>query len=112
MFFPSGSRLAAPRAWVEHSPSRRTAVLVLVGEHDLSTTHDVRRALLQVDDAALLVLDFAACTFVDSSVLGVLVKAARQTYERGGSVIAVNATGLVERTLRVSGVTHLFRVLR
>jgi len=57
------------------------AVVTLVGEHDLSTAPDVGRALRQPRSAGLVV-DLSQTTFLDSSILGVLLTAARDAVQR------------------------------
>jgi anti-sigma B factor antagonist len=85
--------------------SGRVAVIRLVGEHDVATYSAVRRAFLddQCSAAQLVVIDLAGCTFLDSTVLGVFVGAVRRARGRGARVCAVNATGIVERALSLTG---------
>ena len=72
-------------------------VLVLRGEHDLSTAPDVRA---HVEDAIRgegdLVVDLSATDFIDSSILGVLVAGyrglARSEQPRRFAVVAVPGT--------------------
>ncbi len=67
-------------------------VLVLKGEHDLSTAPDVR---VHVEDALIaggdLIVDLAEVGFIDSSILGVLVAGYRSVTAaaRGFAVVAV-----------------------
>jgi anti-sigma B factor antagonist len=79
-------------------------VLVLHGEHDLSTAPDVRTQVdLAVGSGRDVIVDLSATEFIDSSILGVLVSGYR----------AVNAAADGDRTFAVvaaSGgpVTRLF----
>ena len=55
-------------------PANGTAVVVFSGEHDLATKNDVRDlldSLLWEDN--LVVADFSSASFVDSSLLAVLL---------------------------------------
>src|SRR4051794_18798499 len=83
------------------------AVVRLAGDHDLSTAGLVREALREVSDHRLVVLDVSPCTFVDSTVLGVLVAASRRTAEAGGRVLGVGAQGIVRNALRVTAMQEL-----
>jgi len=82
-------------------------VLVLRGEHDLSTAPDVARRV----DAALerangLAIDLSETTFIDSALLRVLITAQEQAAERGvGFAIAVaESSGYgVHRLLSLTG---------
>jgi anti-anti-sigma factor len=56
------------------------AVVALVGEHDLSTAPDVDAALKL--PKAGLVVDLSPTTFLDSSILGVVLAAARSAEQR------------------------------
>lgn len=51
-------------------------VVVLRGEHDLSTSEGLRVALASVRGRALV--DLTACTFIDATILGVLLADARR----------------------------------
>lgn len=89
------------------SGTSRTLTITLVGDHDISTAHDVRRALLDAGaKAVLIVVDLAACTFLDSTVVGVLVSGAK----RGHRLIVINAHDLPARTLKLTGVNQLVPV--
>ncbi len=52
-------------------------------------------------------LDLADCTFVDSSILGVVAGAYRWLAEIGVALIAVNATGLPARVLEMMAMDRL-----
>jgi anti-sigma B factor antagonist len=56
------------------------AVVALVGEHDLSTAPDVEAALRL--PKAGLVVDLSPTTFLDSSILGIVLTAARRAEQR------------------------------
>jgi anti-anti-sigma factor len=56
------------------------AVVALVGEHDLSTAPDVDAALRRPKEG--LVVDLSPTTFLDSSILGVVLAVAREAGQR------------------------------
>lgn len=88
-------------------------VIALVGELDLYDAPAVREALLAccAETPARLVVDLGEVTFVDSTVLGVLVEArSRMTDGRG---FALAAPGLeTKRALEVSGLVKHFAIHR
>jgi anti-anti-sigma factor len=53
-------------------------VVELIGEHDLSTHGDVERALMEIGSAEGCIIDLSPATFIDSSILTVLVQATRR----------------------------------
>jgi anti-anti-sigma factor len=85
------------------------AVVMLVGDHDLATSHEVRRALAGLRTAPLVVVDLKECTFIDSTVLGVLATASRRLAEAGGRLIGVNPSGIVAKALAITGVDELLQ---
>lgn len=90
---------------VTASGSGRVVVVSLVGDHDLASAEHIRRTLLELSShVSLVVLDFDATTFIDSSVLGVFVGAAKRAARHGNRVIGVNASGVVLRAMTMTGV--------
>ena len=91
------------------SETGRTAVVQLTGEHDLVSAPDLRQVLRESVSAEtrLVVLDLADCTFVDSSVLGVLAGTYRWLTGSEVELIAVNATGLPARVLAMMAMDEL-----
>lgn len=86
-------------------------VVSLAGELDLYNAEDVRAALLEAcaDDPAVLVVDLAEVTFIDSTALGVLIEARSKLADRAGFRLA--APGLeTRRALEVSGLDRHFSV--
>ena len=86
-------------------------VVALAGELDLYNAEDVRAALLEVcaEEPAVLVLDLAEVTFIDSTALGVLIEARSRLADRDGFRLA--APGLeTRRALEVSGLDRHFQV--
>lgn len=70
------------------------SVIALRGEHDLSTGPTIQAAC---DDAFAhspsIVFDLAGATFIDSTVVGVMVSARRRAAESGGCVAVVAPAG-------------------
>jgi anti-sigma B factor antagonist len=82
------------------------AVLAITGEHDLSTAPVLRQRLDGlIADGDSIVVDLSPATFVDSSILGVILDARRRA-EAGGLGFAVshpNGTDPVGRVLDITG---------
>jgi len=57
-----------------------------------------------------LVLDLEAVTFIDSSAIGSVVNALRQTKKAGGAVRLVNPSNFVSKTFKMVGILPLFSV--
>jgi anti-anti-sigma factor len=65
------------------------AVVSLRGEHDLSTAPELADALEQAGAHSNVVVDFSECGFIDSSVIAVLITAARTVRARGEELLTV-----------------------
>jgi anti-sigma B factor antagonist len=58
-------------------------VVELVGEHDLATAPDLEQALAEVEaHGTSVIVDLSETTFIDSTILGVLVTFAEKPQER------------------------------
>lgn len=81
-------------------------MLTLSGEHDLSTAPDLRRQLDGlIADRASVVIDLSAASFVDSSILGVILDGKRRAGDAGlgYAVVHSNGTSSVGRVLEITG---------
>jgi anti-anti-sigma factor len=92
---------------VEHVAG--ASLIALRGEHDLSTGPAIQAAC---DDAlahsSSIVFDLAGATFIDSTVVGVMVRARRRAAEFGGSVAVVApAGGPPARVLMLVGINDV-----
>jgi anti-sigma B factor antagonist len=81
----------------------------LQGEFDLATTPSVlEEAERRLDEHKHLILDLNEATFIDSSVINVIVRAHRTASERGRvAVLELGPNAVVERALDVSGITKI-----
>jgi anti-sigma B factor antagonist len=82
------------------------AVLTISGEHDLSTAPNLRRRLDSLlDEKAVTVVDLSPATFIDSSILGVILDGRRRAADRnvGFAVVHSNGADAVDRVLEVTG---------
>jgi anti-anti-sigma factor len=65
-----------------HMEPRDTAVVVAVGEIDLSNAAQLADALTALNGASRVVVDLTRCTFFDSSCLSVLARYAKTLREQ------------------------------
>ena len=82
------------------------AVLTISGEHDLSTAPNLRRRLNSLlDEGTATVIDLSPATFIDSSILGVILDGRRRAEaDRIGFAVArSNGSEAVDRVLDVTG---------
>jgi anti-anti-sigma factor len=91
-------------------PRSACAVVVLQGEHDLATARELEALLaLQVGGNDLVVVDLSVVEFIDSSVLGVLVRADRLARGAGKRFrLQVGTAAIVKRVLEISGLLNHF----
>ena len=90
------------------SPSGRVVIVGLIGEHDVATAPAIRDAMLDAERrAGLVVLDFAATTFMDSTVLGVIAGAWRRARADGRELIGVRASGMVAKALSITSMDDM-----
>jgi anti-sigma B factor antagonist len=91
------------------------AVVALSGEHDLYTAPAIRDRIAGVlEDGTALVIDLTPSSFIDSSVLRVLLEARREAHERVvGFAVALGEDGSlgVRSMLEVTGLIGVFPVL-
>jgi anti-sigma B factor antagonist len=81
-------------------------VLTISGEHDLSTAPNLRRRLdALLDEGTATVVDLSPATFIDSSILGVILDGRRRAAEAdvGFAVVHSNGADAVDRVLEVTG---------
>lgn len=94
------------------SPTGRVALVTPAGELDVADAPALRRALRAASGSgvALVVVDLARVTFVDSTVLGVLLEAHRALAQPRRLVVA-GAQGLPLRTLQLTGLDTVLQVV-
>jgi anti-anti-sigma factor len=85
------------------------AVVSLVGEHDMATADRIDGTLRRFYGNVLV--DLGQCTFLDSTVIGVLFRT-HALLEREGFRLELRASadGPVRRTLRVAGVESVLAI--
>jgi anti-sigma B factor antagonist len=84
------------------------AVISISGEHDLNTAPKLRSELESlIDSGEPVLVDLSPASFVDSSILGVLVSARAQADDKGTGFAVVHSAagggGAVARVLDITG---------
>lgn len=87
--------------------------VVLLGEIDLTLAEEWNKILAVLADAEPgdVTVDLSATTFIDSTVLGGLVRLNRVVTTRGGEVLLAGATGSVARTIRLAGLDSVISMV-
>jgi anti-sigma B factor antagonist len=80
------------------------------GEHDLSTAPALVEALERAAGHANALVDLSECTFIDSSVISALLRAAQAAQTRGDRFVLVIPPSQ-ERVSRVADLTGLVELL-
>jgi anti-anti-sigma factor len=90
-----------------HSPT--TCVVRLYGEHDVSSREALSAALVAASGYDHVLVDLARCTFVDSTLINIMLVASRRARERGGSVelVVPSEANAVRRTLELANVQRV-----
>ncbi len=97
---------------IDHDPIDRGHLVVASGELDIQATPRLSTVLdmAATSPGGRLVLDLSEVTFIDSTALGTILKAAAQLDE-GGTLLAVVAPdGPVRRLLEMTNLTQRFRL--
>jgi anti-anti-sigma factor len=85
--------------------SDELAVVILHGQHDMSTREELEAKLRSLVNAeSRVIVDLSVAEFIDSSVLNALLQADRLASERGKRlVLQLGTEPIVERVLEISG---------
>lgn len=89
-----------------------TPTVVAWGELDVATVPDLEVALHQVlesDGSGTVEIDLGGVTFIDSSGLGVLVAALKQSQALGGRLVVRNLQAAPRKVFEVTGLLELFQ---
>ena len=86
--------------------SATICIVTLRGEHDAASSEAITLALTLARSYTNVLVDLAGCSFIDSSVIGVLLAAETRAGEQGGRlalVVPIESTP-VRRTLEIANV--------
>lgn len=95
------------RVFRAHLRDSDPPALVLVGEVDLASVPDVRRALRSLSTGGAASVDLTAVTFIDSVGVGLLLGGARRIRDSGGELTLVVVEGRVRDTLVAFGLDRV-----
>jgi anti-anti-sigma factor len=89
-----------------------TAIVTLVGEHDLKSKVELGAALENASAQRFVLVDLSACTFIDSTVLALIVATCQRVWERDGQVELVipSRAAEVHRILNLAGLTTFLTI--
>ncbi len=98
--------MSAPR---RDDEERRSPVLHLEGELDLAVAEELEQQLLHALRGAdeRLCIDLSEVTYIDSSSVRALLRAAAIAHDRGKRVQVTSASGISRRVLELAGVEDL-----
>jgi anti-anti-sigma factor len=94
-------------------PDQRTAggaILALNGEFNLSQRDRLNEAFDEIRNAPCVVVDVAKTAFIDSTVLGSLLRLRGDVIRNGGSFVLTAPSVMVQRLLEITMLTQLFDV--
>jgi anti-anti-sigma factor len=86
------------------------AIVTLLGEHDISTSPELRATLAPLDGNVLL--DLSACEYIDSTVIGVVLAKSGDLAREGRrlELVVPAANGSVTRVVDIVGLRTLMTV--
>lgn len=87
-------------------------VVSIRGEADMHRAPELERELLEVLErgGSSVVVDLVEVGFVDSTVLGLLLRYQPRFRTRGGDVVLVSDDRRILRTLEITGLDRIFRI--
>jgi anti-anti-sigma factor len=107
---PELGRCRTPADWHSHSDGT-TITIRLSGELDIANVDALRASTGRLVDADRLIVDLRAVTFLDSTVLGALVRLHRGAEARGATMqVIASADSMPRHLLEVTGLDELFLV--
>ena len=88
-------------------------VVSVEGEADIHTAPELERELQNVlqRDGSAVALDLVEVPFIDSTVLGLLLRYQPRFRARGGDLVIVSEDRRVTRTFEITGLDRIFRIV-
>lgn len=90
-------------------PPHPGAVVALHGAHDISTAPQLREHLWPLLSCHVTI-DLQHCSFIDGSIIGLLVGAQSRLRRRGGELLVTSAAGIPALALATLAQTHCLTV--
>ena len=100
-----------PPSQIDFTEEGDAGVFSLRGELDVATAPELRQrvgSFLEDHPGRPLVLDLGDVAFVDSTVLGVFVRATKLAQQSGASVAVRNPSASIRRVFELTGIGALF----
>jgi anti-anti-sigma factor len=88
----------------------RTTVILAAGELDAFAAHDLASAFEDISGDLRVVADLDRVSFMDSTVLGLIVRASRELAEAGARVRIVLPTGSARRIFEITALDAVLPV--
>ncbi len=97
---------------IEHDPLEHAHLVTASGELDVAAAPQLSAILTMgaVSSQSVVVLDMGEATFIDSTALGVVIRAADQLREAGKLLFVVAPEGPVSRLLELTNLKQHFTV--
>ncbi len=97
---------------IVRDPDALPPLLRLSGEMDLRAAPELREALLKAlaDGQGSVLLDLAELSFIDSTIISVLIMARKRADTSDGEVRLRAVPGRIQRILAITGIDSLFPV--
>ena len=92
-----------PEFEVDITEETRGTVVTVSGELDVASSQVLEQELARLRTDATVVVDLRALTFIDSTGLGVLVRAHQLAKERSARFGLIRGNGQVDRLLTLTG---------
>lgn len=95
---------------IRRQPGGEVPLVTLSGELDLRAATELREALLQAvaESDGTILLDMAELTFIDSTIISVLIMTKKRAEANGGIVRLRNVPDRVQRIFAITGIDELF----
>jgi anti-anti-sigma factor len=88
---------------VDVTEQARGTVVTISGELDVASSRTLEHELAKLHGVSSVVIDLRELSFIDSTGLGVLVKAHQLAKQQGGRVALVRGNGQVDRLMGLTG---------
>jgi anti-anti-sigma factor len=87
-------------------------IATLRGEHDLATKAALSDALARAGEHSCLLVDLGACTFLDSTVIGLIVATCQRMWERDRrlELVIPREAETIRRVMKVAGLTTFLTI--
>jgi anti-anti-sigma factor len=110
---PRDGGAPSPAIGIERTPIRApsySGIVSLRGEHDLDSSIAIREALDSIEGDVLI--DLTSCGFMDSSVVGTLLRASRERAQAGYrlDLLVPPENRIIARTIEVASLRELLTV--